>query len=274
MRNGRARNRCLCLALCMAATLAALPAWAQRVRSVRELADFSRILWIGAHPDDESLLAPLLGKRCVEMGSHCSLLAMTRGENGSCALPSGCGPDLGSLRVKELHAAAAKLNSGLETWELPDVMSDVLAKWDDSAGGHEALLGRLQKAIEAASPTIVMTFDPKHGSTCHPAHMAIADLVTQAAARLEHRPPVVFLETRVLAEGETYALYRGVASARTLMIFNVATGWNYLLDDLRTHASQFTPAQVASAELPAQERTIVLLPSDAQATAVYVDACP
>ncbi len=273
MQNGRARNH-LRLMLFLVAVLCAFPASAQRVRSVRELADFSRILWIGAHPDDESLLAPLLGIRCVETSSHCSILVMTRGENGPCALAAGCGPDLGSLRVKELHDAAAKLNADAEAWELPDVMSDVAAQWDATAGGHEALLSRLQRAIEAVAPTVVMTFDPKHGSTCHPAHIAVPELATQAAARLEHRPPVLFIETRARAEGESFVLYRGVSSARTLMIFGVGNAWHYLLDDLRTHASQFTAAQVASLEWPAQERTIALLPAEAQGTAVYVDACP
>ena len=38
-----------------------------------------RILWIGAHPDDEALVAPLLGRACIENGAvlrcherHCS----------------------------------------------------------------------------------------------------------------------------------------------------------------------------------------------------------
>lgn len=261
------------LSLFVLAALIAFPAFAQRARGVRELADFSRILWIGAHPDDESLLAPLLGQRCVESGSRCSILVMTRGENGPCVLPQGCGPDLGSLRVKELESAAAKLGARAEAWQLPDVMTDVAAQWKASAGGHNALIDRLENAIKTANPTIVITFDPAHGSTCHPAHMAIASLVTEAESQIDEPPPLLYLETRAQLAGNAYSLYRGVTTARTLMIFNVAASWHYLSDDLRAHASQFTAEQIASVDLPSQSRTIVLLPAEAKASAVYVDGC-
>src|ERR1043166_2589633 len=57
--------------------------------------DPSRLLVITAHPDDESLFAPLLGGYCG-VTPECTLLVMTRGENGPCVLASGCVPDLGA----------------------------------------------------------------------------------------------------------------------------------------------------------------------------------
>jgi len=38
-----------------------------------------RVLWVGAHPDDESTVAPLLGEACRERGARCSFLVATRG---------------------------------------------------------------------------------------------------------------------------------------------------------------------------------------------------
>ncbi len=259
---------------CLAALLFAFPVLAQRARSVRDLPDFSRILWIGAHPDDESLIAPLLGQRCLESTSRCSILVMTRGENGACVLPDGCGSDLGTLRVKELNAAAAKLGATAEAWQLPDVMSDVAAQWDATAGEHAALLAELQQAIKAAAPTMILTFDPAHGSTCHPAHMTIASLVTEAVGRLEHPSTLMYLETRATFANNRHTLYRGVTTARTLLIVNATAAWHYVSDDLGAHASQFTPAEIASIDLPSQDRTIVLLPQEARTSAAYVDACP
>src|SRR5213080_4843714 len=65
-----------------------------------------RILWIGAHPDDEALVAPLLGRACIENGADCSLLVMTRGERGDCLFPGGCGGDLAAVRSAEMSRAA------------------------------------------------------------------------------------------------------------------------------------------------------------------------
>src|SRR2546422_4479037 len=69
-----------------------------RVHAVRQ-APAARILWIGAHPDDETLVAPILGPACARQNAVCTLLVFTRGERGGCAIPSGCGPDLGSVRA-------------------------------------------------------------------------------------------------------------------------------------------------------------------------------
>ena len=59
-----------------------------------------RILWIGAHPDDESTIAPILGEACVDQHAICSFLVLTRGESGNCARPDGCLPDLVTVRMQ------------------------------------------------------------------------------------------------------------------------------------------------------------------------------
>ena len=48
------------------------------------------VLWVGAHPDDEVLLAPVLAKLCLLERLDCHLLVLTRGEAGICLLPGGC----------------------------------------------------------------------------------------------------------------------------------------------------------------------------------------
>lgn len=72
------RGKRLCLAgafsLVIALALTASLDAAERTRPVRSSGWFpmpdpgTRILWIAAHPDDEVLIAPLLGEMCVDRG--------------------------------------------------------------------------------------------------------------------------------------------------------------------------------------------------------------
>src|SRR5204863_829035 len=96
--------------------LACPPPLAARTRAVRPL---PRILWIGAHPDDEILISPLLGFHCVERGAQCVLLVMTRGEAGGPA----------AVRAAEMQRAANLFHAALTHWAFADVMGDVDAAW-------------------------------------------------------------------------------------------------------------------------------------------------
>jgi len=191
-----------------------------------------RLLWIGAHPDDETLLAPLLGRACAENGADCSFLVLTRGEHGACALPGGCG-DLGALRGSEMQSAAAALHARLTQWSFPDVMTEVDATWSAEAGGRAALLSRIATAVEAEHPDVVYTFDPAHGSTWHPAHRELGQLVLDAIGPARVR----FVETAVT--GFAFS----AANAEAIEI-DAAADWHYLVDNTRIHASQFSPADV------------------------------
>src|SRR2546422_414200 len=107
------------------AVTAALPLAAARMHAVRPP---QRILWIGAHPDDEILIAPILGRQCAERGAQCALLVMTHGEAGGA----------GATRAAEMQAAAVFLHAHLTLWAFSDVMKDVDATWSAEAGGRAA----------------------------------------------------------------------------------------------------------------------------------------
>jgi LmbE family N-acetylglucosaminyl deacetylase len=231
--------------------LTAAPLAAQMTRATRS-ADFSRMLVITAHPDDESLVAPLLGSYCAA-ASTCKLLVITRGENGDCALDDASCTSLGDRRAAELTAAAAILHTQLEQWSLPDVMADVTTNW----GGHDAVVERLKVAINNFNPTVVITFDPAHGTTCHPAHRAIGQLAADAAGTR----PLFFIETRArLSDDGRYLLTRAVTGASHLFFFDVSASWHFIGDDMRAHASQFTYDAVDSV-LATADKTIVLMPA-------------
>ena len=207
------------------------------------------LLWIGAHPDDEVLVAPLLGEFCLELGLDCTLLVATRGEAGRCLLPDGCLPSVGAVRAEEMAAAAAALGAQLIHWELPDASAStptgVRVAWAAAAGGEAALLGWIRQVIDGGGFGTVITFDPDHGSTGHPDHRAVGALVLDAIADLGSDPPTTFLlETIVLDDGETLGFEPSAAGLATLdanrwMVRLGDTAWRYLLIDAGFHRSQF-----------------------------------
>ncbi len=189
-----------------------------------------RVLLVVAHPDDEIVFAPLLGSLCVEGTSRCTFVVVTRGEQGVCGLPGGCSPDLGTVREREMQAAATLFRAVLVQWAYPDVMQDVRSAW----GGDE-LVGRIRTLIEAVDPTRILTFDPGHGTSCHPAHREIARMTIEAAAPRQ----VFMLETFVRGTFEFVSARPGVA-----FLIDATPAWDYLIRDVEAHPSQFTPAQV------------------------------
>jgi LmbE family N-acetylglucosaminyl deacetylase len=235
------------------------------------------VLWIGAHPDDEVLLAPLLGELCVEEKHRCALLVATRGENGACGLAGGCHPDLGSVRSAEMRAAAQLYRARLVQGSLPDVLgpdpAGVRKIWAAAVGGGEQLLDRLAGAIDGIAPQAIITFDPRHGTTCHNAHRAVGRLVLRAVERLSGPAPAVFLlESRVrIAPGGTGIRFSAAAPGDPeLLRFDgnaplrsrPGTAWDFLLADALRHPSQFDATILSSLRaVPAPHRQVYLLPS-------------
>jgi LmbE family N-acetylglucosaminyl deacetylase len=214
-----------------------------------------RILWIGAHPDDEIFLSPILGRECSERGAQCTLLVMTQGENGGSP----------AVRAAEMQSAADLLHASLTLWTFADAMSDVDATWSAAAGGHDALVARVAAEIAAVSPTVVYTFDPRHGTTCHPAHRAVAALVIEALGRTNFNVPLYLVETTPQFE----------SAVTTPIVVDATATWSYFVRDAQAHASQFPPERVDSfAALPAEKRRVYLIDAASAARSTYTLACP
>ena len=219
--------------------------------------DGQQLLYISAHPDDDVLVAPLLGRLCVEGSSHCTMLVLTRGEAGTCALPEGCSPDLGAVREREMQAAAALFKANLRQLTLPDVQDNVPAAWGAAAGTRDEIVGQIAAIIHFVRPRVVLTFDPAHGSTCHPAHREVGRLVLDALSRLASDvPTLIQVETGV---AQTAASYRFFSLYSTAWEFFAEPWWDYAVRDAKIHASQFTNAQISALEaVPGSERRIWL----------------
>ncbi|MEA2162113.1 MAG: GlcNAc-PI de-N-acetylase [Thermoanaerobaculia bacterium] len=215
------------------------PVHAQRVRSVRPPV---RLLWIGAHPDDEGLVAPIFGPACVEHGNDCAIIILT---NSS------------AVRAAEAQRAAAALHARLIQWDLPDVLD--VSLWGDRA----ALVARLASTIAAESPTRIYTFDPWHGSSCHPAHREAGRLTLDAVATLgANAPAVVLVETLIERDAQSRIVGFGPATPSASAI-DATNSWHYLVDDAAIHESQFDAEQIALLRAVApEERRVWVLPSN------------
>lgn len=211
-----------------------------------------RLLWVGAHPDDEGLIAPILGPACAEHGNDCAIIVLT---NGS------------SVRASEAQRAAAALHARLTQWDLPDVFD--VSLWGDRA----ALVARLAAAIAVESPTRIYTFDPRHGSSCHPAHREAGQLTLDAVATLgSHAPAVILVET--LIERAAQSRIVGFAPATpSASAINATASWHYLVEDAAIHESQFGAEQIAVLQsIPVSQRNVWLLPFGVPA--VDLASCP
>lgn len=207
---------------------------AGRVRAVRPwLPRPERILVIVAHPDDELLLAPYLASRCVRGGATCSILVLTRGEGGG-------DPE---VRTGEMARSAALLNSRLTQWSLPDGMTP----WPE----RETLVRQLSDVIALENPDMILTFDPEHGTTGHPAHRETGAMVLETGAS-----NVYLLETLAQFVGSGIVL----SSAREdVWAYEPGADWEYAVRLAEIYASQFSGEQVESLRtLPSEQRRVWL----------------
>ena len=242
-----------------------------------ELANAKRVLWVGAHPDDETVAAPLFARICLASDVTCTFLIFTRGEGGSCAL-STCGPDLGEFRAAEMRTSAAQFNADVVQWDLGNEaavsIDDALANFARHAGSNASLIQKIGDEIARLAPDVIITFDPRNGVTCHPDHRATAAAVI---ATLKNRPLLTpaqtwMLATRLVTDGADiessawigHAPYTADPAAHT---FDVSGSngqgvpwWQHLTTTLRAHRSQFGESIVAKfSAAPTAQRTVTLL---------------
>lgn len=249
-------------------TISLAAASSARGRAVRHLEPPENprsVLWIAAHPDDEIVAAPLLGKWCRDEQVRCGMLIVTRGEQGGCALPNGCVPDVPTVRASEAGAASQLFNAELILLTLPDGGGAAPPRWssDESIAAY----------IEAFHPELILTFDPRHGTTCHPDHREVGRIVVDALPRLSYAARLWLLETRVNITANPLAI--SFASATPLADrFDARPWWNAIADDMRRHPSQFAPEWIDAIErVPEEQRAVFTAPAD-DVLGVPVQPCP
>ena len=245
------------------------------------------VLWVGAHPDDEVLAAPLLARWCLDEKLRCTFLVFTSGERGRCLLPGGCLPSLATVRRAEMKRVARSYGARLIHWTLPDggALADGSAPvWDAARGGHRGLIAAIGREIDAAGADVVLTLDPFHGSTCHADHRAVGSLVSEAVHSARSNATLFFLETRWEVRTSPLTISSRPAAPASAGTFafdaNLPRGtpprpaWNALIEDASRHPSQFDQEWLrALARVPAARRAIYLAPADLVVSSPEVHTC-
>jgi LmbE family N-acetylglucosaminyl deacetylase len=138
------------------------------------MTDPLKLLFVYAHPDDETLGTGPVTARYAAERVEVYLVTATRGERGWQG-PEAANPGeaaLGRIREAELRAAAQVL--GIKEVNFLDYIDGDL----DQANPAEAI-GKIVSHLRRIRPQVVVTFGPD-GAYGHPDHIAISQL-TQAA---------------------------------------------------------------------------------------------
>lgn len=153
---------------------------------IQELLDKkARVMWVGAHPDDESFCGSLLAYASLKAGAPMHFVVMTRGDGGGAAIPIPEGKTVADVRegelrkVAELYKATLALNSfhnaPLPVESFPK-RQELLEMWK----AKEDPVAWIAREIRAFRPDIVLTFSPIYGATGHPEHQLTSRLATAA----------------------------------------------------------------------------------------------
>lgn len=199
------------------------------------------ILFIGAHPDDETAISEVLNKY-ARLGNKIFVIIATDGKDGTRVTKIPAGDSLGALRKTESACGCKTL--GLE----PPIFLGI-ERLDTKIGvgkyfkAHQQLLDSLRIKIPAINPDIIITTGPD-GDTHHAEHIVVGAAVTEL----------------LLAESwvEKYPLYyfawkKGAESVDDLgyvdeQYFNVKVSYtpedeNKAVEALHCYQTQYTPEE-------------------------------
>jgi LmbE family N-acetylglucosaminyl deacetylase len=136
------------------------------------------LLFIGAHPDDETVYAGGTLAKYASEGVRVAVACATRGERGStgglCSIE-----ELPQVREAELRRAVEIL--GAEEPYFLDYEDQKVAMADPAE-----IRRCLIRVIDAVRPDVVITFDPKGGGG-HTDHVAVHRFATEAVGAASHR---------------------------------------------------------------------------------------
>ena len=166
----------------------------------------SRVVSIGAHPDDETAFAGGLLAKHVSERSDVQIICLTRGEGGELGEPPLCSvQELGAVRERELRRAAAALGATDVTFlDFVDPRIAVGEPGRPIDATHEELTAAIGREIERLRPDIVITHG-SNGEYGHPQHIA-----THQAVRQARRAPRGPLDaSRCAGDARTHRLIRG-----------------------------------------------------------------
>src|SRR5437016_9023604 len=159
------------------------PGLPETIEAIESARITTRILYVTAHPDDES--ASVLTYLARGLHADVTLLSLTRGEGGQNDLGPEQAPQLGLIRTQELLAATRGYGVKLLFTRAPDFGFSKTPEETQKIWG-EQVVEDMVRVIRAVRPTIVINnFGGVHGGHGH--HQA-AGLLTPKAVQLAADP--------------------------------------------------------------------------------------
>ncbi|QKV78308.1 N-acetyl-1-D-myo-inositol-2-amino-2-deoxy-alpha-D-glucopyranoside deacetylase [Amycolatopsis sp. Hca4] len=157
-----------------------------------------RLLFVHAHPDDESITTGASIARYAAEGADVTVVTCTLGEEGEimAGLPELAGlgawaaDQLGGYRVAELEAACAALGvsrhrflGGIGRWRDSGMAGTPSASHPRAftGGSAEEQAAQLAEVLDEVRPQVVVTYDA-FGGYGHPDHIRAHDITMAAAA--------------------------------------------------------------------------------------------
>jgi LmbE family N-acetylglucosaminyl deacetylase len=141
------------------------PGLAETIEAIDSTRVTTRILYITAHPDDES--AALLTYLARGLHADVALLTLTRGEGGQNDLGPEQAPQLGLIRTQELLAATQGYGIKLFFGSAPDFGFSKTPEETEKIWG-DAVLGEMVRVIRTFRPNIVINgWGGVHGGHGH-----------------------------------------------------------------------------------------------------------
>jgi LmbE family N-acetylglucosaminyl deacetylase len=159
------------------------PGLPETIEAIERARVTTRILYITAHPDDES--SSVLTYLARGLHADVTLLSLTRGEGGQNDLGPEQAPQLGLIRTQELLAATRGYGVKLLFTHAPDFGFSKTPEETEKVWGDQ-VVEDMVRVIRALRPTIVVNnFGGVHGGHGH--HQA-AGLLTPKAVQLAADP--------------------------------------------------------------------------------------
>ncbi len=200
-----------------------------------------RILGVFAHPDDEVFCAGGTFAKYVAEGAIVKIISVTPGNAGQIRdARIATRRTLGTVRARELENSCKVM--GVQESECWDYGDGTLQQVEQTE-----LMLKIEQAIRAFRPNIVITFGPD-GGYGHPDHIAVSDATTLTCLRC-------------CAEDEVFRnlrLYHAYFPAQDVLFSDKLVNWLMGLDDYYLGSPDF----VLALTLLAEETTMLQFASD------------
>lgn len=160
--------------------LAARPAPPPETTSAGTPVDLD-LLFVGAHPDDESGLLSAIGRADAEAQLRTGVVTITRGEGGGNAVGPEEGPALGLVREAEERRAVGA--AGVDTvvnLDQVDFFYTVSAPLTAQVWDHDDTLARVVRTVRQTRPEVMITMNPTPSPGNHGNHQEAARLAIEA----------------------------------------------------------------------------------------------